>query len=249
MSYRRILADIRKADTDYELIADGDRICVGVSGGKDSILLLKALDTYRRVKEHYDHASFTITGIHIDMGFPGSDMSETARFAEENDIPFVCYKTDLYDTLLHYPEKDGSLSCSRCSILRKGALKRAAREYGCGKIAYAHHAEDAAETLLMNMIYGSRIAVFAPKLDKEEDGICFIRPLVYVHEDDIERAVREELRLPAAPSRCPNEGITARQRVKELLLQIHEQFPESRTNLLRALSNPGRISLWNPKKQ
>lgn len=244
MSFKQILGAIRRADLDYDLIHDGDRICIGVSGGKDSTLLLYALSVYRRIAMKYDHKSFSVLGIHLEMGFPGMDFEPLRAYLKEQDIPYLDYPTRIYDILKLYPDHDGNIQCSRCSTLKKGAIVNAAIENGCNKTAFAHHADDAIETLALNMIYGGRINVFEPAMHLERKNMDFIRPLIYCAEDDIRRTAIEELHLPIVRSGCPNDGYTKRAEIKEMLSKLYRDYPQARENLLTSLSNQEQLKLW-----
>ena len=244
MSYKKILGAIRRADVDFGLINDGDKICVGVSGGKDSVLLLKALHQYRHIARRYDNKEFTVLGIHLEMGFPGMDFSSVRAYMAENDIPYIDYPTRLYDILQLHPRRNGTIDCSLCSTLKKGAIVKAAKEYDCNKTAFAHHADDAVETLFMNMVHGARIATFTPAMHLSNTNMDFIRPLVYCFEDDISRSALQELQLPMVESTCPNDGHTERQEVKELLQNLYRKYPQARKNFLNSLANQEQLSLW-----
>jgi tRNA 2-thiocytidine biosynthesis protein TtcA len=243
MALRQILGQIRHADLDYSLIQNNDRIAVGVSGGKDSLLLLYALEQYRRLKQRYDQQDFSVVGIHLGMGFPDMDFSGVVTFMEKAGIEYHEYPTRIYDILQLYPDKDGRIECSRCSTLKKGAMVRSAKEYGCNKTAFAHHADDAIETLFMNLTYGGRAATFQPAMHLSNTGMDFIRPLVYSFEAEI-RSTAETLGLPIVQSTCPNDGFTKRQETKELLARIYQQYPPAHENFLRALSNQEQLRLW-----
>ncbi|NCB33661.1 MAG: tRNA 2-thiocytidine(32) synthetase TtcA [Erysipelotrichia bacterium] len=244
MPFKQILGAVRKADLDYGLIHDSDRICVGVSGGKDSLLLLHALSIYRNIKEKYDHESFEVVGIHLNMGFSGGDFQPIRDFEEAHHVEYHDVDTRIYDILRLYPNSDGQIQCSRCSTLKKGAIVKAAKEYGCTKTAFAHHADDAVETLFLNMIYGGRIAVFEPGMHLERADMDFIRPFVYAREDDISNTALNEIHLPIVKSGCPNDGFTKRQDIKELLSSIYEKYPEARHNFLTAIGNQEQLKLW-----
>ncbi len=244
MPFKQILGAIRKADLDYGLIHEGDRICVGVSGGKDSLLLLHALSVYRNVKMRYDHKSFEVVGIHLNMGFPGGNFQPIRDFEESHHVEYHDVDTRIYDILRLYPDTDGKIQCSRCSTLKKGAIVKSAREFGCNKTAFAHHADDAVETLFLNMIYGGRIAVFEPGMHLERANMDFIRPFVYAREEDIRHTALNELHLPVVKSGCPNDGFTKRQDIKELLASVYEKYPEAKHNFLTAISNREQLKLW-----
>lgn len=244
MSLKKIIGAIYKADTDYNLIQNGDRICVGVSGGKDSILLLYALSIYQKAAKRISGKEFSVIGIHLEMGFSDMDFTEVRKFMKEHDIEYIDYPTKLYDILqLHPNKKNGNVQCSLCSTLKKGAIVKAAQEYNCNKTAFAHHADDAIETLFMNMIYGGRISTFTPAMCLKNSGMGFIRPFVYVYEDEIKNTIRHE-QLPIVKSTCPNDGFTKRQDTKELLANIYQTYPFAKKNFLTSLSNQEQIKLW-----
>ncbi len=239
---KKILGDIRKADEMFSLIQDGDRIAVGLSGGKDSTLLLYALHLYRYVFQNIRHGSFEVIGLHVDLNFGEDDMSPLYSFLEENHISYYSEKSYIADILaLH--KKEDKLSCSLCSQLKKGAVIKAAKKLGCNKVAFAHHADDALETLLMNMIYGGRIATFDAKMYLDHSGITFIRPFALSFEKDIKRTVKE-LSIPIVKSGCPNDGHTERQEMKEMLISLYHKYPQARENFLRSLYNEKQLNLY-----
>lgn len=244
MSMKQILGAIRKADLDYDLIDDGDRICVGVSGGKDSMVLLYAMKLYERIALRYDNKHFTTVGVHLDMGFGGMDFTEVIDFCKKHEIEYYDVPTKIYEILKLHPKKNGEIQCSLCSKLKKGAIVQEAKNYNCNKVAFAHHADDAIETLLLNMVYGARIKTFEPAMHLSKQQMDFIRPFVYCFESDIAHVVNKELDIPVVKSTCPNDGFTKRQDVKELLHSIYHTYPNSKENFLKALSNTEQTGLW-----
>ena len=229
---QEILKYLRKADDDYGLIKENDTILVGVSGGKDSVLLLYALSLYQNFKEK----NFTIIGVHMNMGFPNSDITLITTFMESLSIPFRVVDVPIYEILTHYSKEDGSLDCSRCSNLKRGAIVNLAKEWKANKIAFAHHGDDALETLFLNAIHGAKMDTFQPQIYYEDKEITFIRPFVYVHESDIIQAVKKR-QLPTVQSQCPKDGFSSRTQMKTLLHQIYKDFPASKKNLLNMLSH------------
>ncbi|MBQ1810192.1 MAG: tRNA 2-thiocytidine(32) synthetase TtcA, partial [Erysipelotrichaceae bacterium] len=177
-SMKHILGQMRRADHDYHLIEDGDRIAVGLSGGKDSSLLIYSLYIYQKLAEKSLGKRFEILGIHIDLNFGEEDFTPLWNFLDRYQIPYVAEKSRIADILGLYL-KDGKVQCSRCSQLKKGAVIKTAKENGCNKIAYGHHADDAIETLLLNMIYGAKIASFEPNMYLSREDIRLIRPFIY----------------------------------------------------------------------
>lgn len=243
MSLKKIIGEIYKADHDYHMIDDGDLIAVGISGGKDSVLLLYALNYYRNMAYHYDGKTFKVIGIHLEMGFGGMDFSELRKFMSDRDIEYHDYPTDIYEILLHHPGSDGRIQCSLCSRLKRGAIINAAKHYGCNKIAFAHHADDAIETLFMNMMQGGRVATFDPAMYLKKAGMSFIRPFIYTYEKYIISTAKQE-KLPIVASTCPNDGFTLRQDVKDLLEQIYRGNHLAHKNFLTALSNTEQLNLF-----
>lgn len=239
---KHILGNIRKADNDYNLIQDDDIIAVGVSGGKDSIVLLDALNTYSKFKLH----SFKIMAIHIAIGFENMNMESIKNYCKEQEIEYHEFPTDIYEILkLH--EKDNNISCSLCAKLRRAALINNAKELGCNTIALGHTADDAIETIFLNAIYGGRLATFEP-IVIFDNSIKQIRPLLYTFESEIKRAVRI-YNLPVIQSTCPNNGSTEREKMKRMFHQLCQEYPQSKENLLKMLYNDDKIMLWHPKKE
>lgn len=244
MALKQILGAIRKADLDFGLIQDGDKIAIGVSGGKDSLLLIYALSLYQKIAYKYDQKKFEILGIHLEMGFEGMDFTPVRAFMQEHQIPYIDYPTKIYDILKLYPDNKGNIQCSRCSPLKKGAIVQAAKEYQCNKTAFAHHGDDAIETLFLNMIFGGRIATFEPQMFLSNTKMHFIRPFVYCFEEDIKTTAIQELNLPIVKSTCPNDGFTKRQEIKDLLKQMYQTYPCAKHNFLTSLANQQQLKLW-----
>ncbi|MEG0423587.1 MAG: tRNA 2-thiocytidine biosynthesis TtcA family protein [Erysipelotrichaceae bacterium] len=239
MELQKILSQITKADQEYQLIQDGDKIAVGISGGKDSMLLLTALSIYTRFSKH----PFEVIAIHIDVGFSGMDFHEVETFCASYQIPFYNLKTEIYEILQLYKKKDDSLECSLCAKLKKGAIIKEAKRLGCNKIAFGHHGDDAIETLLLNMIHGARFATFPAIMYLSREEISLIRPLIYCFEEDIIKAVTNS-KIPFVKSTCPNDGFTQRQDIKELLNTIYHNYPQAHPNFLKALHNEDQMELW-----
>jgi len=246
MSMRQILSCIKKADIEYDLISEGDRICVGISGGKDSMVLLEALRRYRFLsKKNYE-----IIGVNIIMGFPNSDFSSIINFCNNNGIEFHQEPSNplIYEVLKLHIDNKNQLMCSICSKMRKAAICNAAHKYNCNKIAFAHHGDDAVETLLLNMIYGGRIATFKPKTFLDRENIVLIRPLVYARERQIVGTVLAE-EIPVVKSACPNDKNTQREEMKKMLNNLYKAYPSSRNNFLHMLSNLDHLDLWEKQEE
>lgn len=239
---KRVLGSLRKADEDYNLIEIGDSIAVGISGGKDSSVLLYCLYLYQK----FSKKDFKIVGIYIDLGFGQKGMEEVQSFFNNFNIEIKTFPSQIYDILKLNTKKDGSIECSICSKLRKGALVNYAKELGCNKMAFGHHSDDAVETLFMNMIHGGRVSTFQPNMYLDRSGMILIRPLIYAYESDIAR-VCKELGMPISKNTCPNSGHTERQAIKDLLNQIYQNYPEAKNNFQLMLRNQEQLDLLKPK--
>lgn len=235
-----ILRAIRQADQDYHLIDAGDRIAVGVSGGKDSMVLLTALHMYSRFKEK----QFSVVGVHIKLGFPGMDFQEVFSFCKQQGIAFHTYDSKVYEILKLHPDKDGNIKCSLCSKFKKATVIEAAKNLNCTKVAFGHHSDDAVETLLMNAIHGGKIATFQPKMYMSKTNTTFIRPLIYAYESDI-LLTQQKNNIPFVKSTCPNDGYTERQAMKDMLHTFYETYPMARSNFLYMLHNEEQVELWH----
>lgn len=244
MNLQDILRSIRKADQDYHLIEDGDRIGVGVSGGKDSMVLLTALHMYSKFADKH----FDVVGIHIKLGFQNMNFSEVVAFCKEYGIAFHMFDSMVYEILKKHPDKNGDIKCSLCSKFKKATVIESAKELNCTKVAFGHHSDDAVETLLMNAIHGGKIATFQPKMYMSKTDMTFIRPLIYAYECDIIDA-QQKNEIPFVKSTCPNDGYTERQAMKDMLQNFYKTYPMARSNFLYMLHNEEQIELWHKVDQ
>lgn len=244
MDLKQILRDIRKADQDYQMIDDGDVVAVGVSGGKDSMILLTALHMYSK----FAGKNFKVKGIHISLGFPDMNFEEVISFCEKEKIEFHMFPSKVYEILKRNKDKNGDLKCSLCSKFKKATVIDAAKELGCTKVAFGHHSDDAVETLLMNMIHGGKIATFRPKMFLTNTQMMFIRPLIYCYEQDIINAQMQN-NIPFVQSTCPNDGYTERQDMKDMLAAFYEKYPMAKNNFVYMLSNQKQVDLWHKENE
>ncbi len=197
------------------------------------MVLAYALIQYQK----FNFVNFKIVPAILDLGFPGFDAKEMKEFFNKLGVELkVVDCTDVYKILSQHKTNDGKLPCSICSRMKKAAINKAATELGCNKVAFAHHIDDALETLFMNQIFGGRIATFQPKMHLERANIDFIRPLILATEDDIRTCQKEE-NIPAFPSHCPNDGITMRADMKSLLKDIYKKYPKAKENFASMLNN------------
>lgn len=236
---RKILSRTRAAVDDYKMIQDGDRIAVGVSGGKDSVMLLKALCDLKR----FYPADFEIVAITLDMRFDkkDGDFSPIQKLCDEYGIEYVIQKTDLYEIIFEIRKEE--CPCSLCARMRRGILHDTAKQLGCNKIALGHHLDDAAETFMMNLLIESRIGCFAPVTYLSRRDITMIRPLIYVRETAVEQAV-ERLNLPVIESKCPANEKTKREDAKILLQRLSDEYGDVPERIIGAMQRGG-IDRWN----
>lgn len=236
---KKILSKTRAAVDDYKMIQNGDKIAVGVSGGKDSVMLLKALCDLKR----FYPADFEIVAITLDMRFDkkDGDFSEIQKLCDEYGIEYVIQKTDLYEIIFEIRKEE--CPCSLCSRMRRGILHDTAKSLGCNKIALGHHLDDAAETFMMNLLIESRIGCFAPVTYLSRRDITMIRPLIYVRESAVEQAM-ERLNLPVVESRCPANEKTKREDAKILLQKLSEEYGDVPERIIGAMQRGG-IDRWD----
>ena len=185
----------------------------------------------------------------LDLGFPGFDPSPLIQFCRSLGLDLIVSdNTDVYKILTIQKENQNSnhLPCSICSKMKKAAINKVAKEIGFNKVAFAHHADDAIETLFMNEIYGGRVATFSPKMHLEKADIEFIRPLINVRESDIKKLIKEE-NLPVTGSHCPADKTTTREDVKIVLDDLYKKFPKAKESFLSMMSNFEHEDLWNDK--
>ena len=233
------LGRLRRADQDYQLIEPGDHVAVGVSGGKDSLLMLYTLSLYRRVRN-----DFTLQAIMLTSGPTPPDTSDIEAFCEKLDVPIVVRYTDLYQILFEL--RNDRSPCPLCAKMRRAMLCDMSKELGCTKLALGHHREDALETFLMSLIYEGRIHTFHPKTYMSRTGITVIRPLIYMPEKEVIHMQRK-LSLPVLHNDCPANGHTKRQEMKELLGELAKRYPHLEETMLSALKNDEQYSLWERK--
>ena len=214
----QILRRTRRCIEDYDMIQAGDRIAVGVSGGKDSLTLLAALD---RLKEFYPKP-FTVEAITLDLGIPGMDFSPVAEWCAARDIPFTLVPTEINHIIFDLRKEKNP--CSMCAKMRRGALHGVLQEKGIKKIALGHHFDDAVETFYMSLFYEGRLSCFQPVTYLDRTDITQIRPLLYCGEGHI-RTVAAREGLPVVPNPCPADGATKRQEIKDLIVELSKQYP------------------------
>ncbi len=238
----KILSLTRRCVEDYDMIHPGDRIAVGVSGGKDSLMLLLAL---ARLRAFYP-VPFTMEAVTLDMGAaegrPAMDFSPIAALCGELNIPYTLIKSEIQHIIFDLRREKNP--CSMCAKMRRGALHGALLERGISKIALGHHYDDAVETFFLSLIFEGRLSCFQPVTYLDRTGITQIRPLLYCGEKLIAHTARK-LDLPVVENTCPADGNTRRQEIKELIYQLQGRYPGLKARTFGAMQ---RLPLpeWGP---
>lgn len=239
MRLQQVLSYVRRAADDYHMIQEGDRIAVGISGGKDSLTLLYALHGLQRFYPQH----FELHAVTVDLGFQNLNLSKIESICrDELKIPYTIVKTDIADVI--FEQRKESNPCSLCAKMRKGALNDAIKKEGCNKVAYAHHKDDVVETMLMSLIFEGRFHTFSPVTYLDRTGITVIRPLLYMNEADVIGFVNKN-QVPVVKSPCPADGHTKREYVKQLLRQLNLENPGVKERMFTAITT-GNLQGWPP---
>ncbi len=230
MQLQKLLSLTRKAVDEYRMIQPGDKIALGISGGKDSLTMLYAL---AKLKDFYPNP-FTVEAVTVSMGYPDFHTEPVRALCEQLGVPYTVVDTQIARVV--FDERKESNPCSLCAKLRKGAFNRTALSLGCNKIAYAHHKDDLIETLLMSLILEGRLHTFSPVTHLDRTGLTLIRPLMYVDEADV-RGFRNKYQLPVVKNPCPADGQTQREYAKTLIRRLDAEHPGVRKRIFTAIQN------------
>lgn len=237
MKLQQLLSRVRKAVDDYHMIEDGDRIAVGISGGKDSLTLLYAL---RHLQLFYPK-KFEILAVTVDLGFGNLDLTKIQQLCDTLNITYKVIHTDIAQIV--FQERKETNPCSLCAKMRKGALNTAMKELSCNKVAYAHHKDDVVETMMMSLIYEGRFHTFSPVTYLDRMDLTVIRPLIYMNEADVIGFVNK-YELPVVKSPCPADGNTKREYVKNLIRSINLETPGVKNRMFTAIQD-GSLKGWD----
>ena len=225
---RRMLSYVRRAVDDYNMIEEGDRIAVGVSGGKDSLALLETLAEMRR----FYPKSYEVVAITVDMGFEGADYSEIEELCRRINVKYVVQESDIAKIVFDIRKEPNP--CSLCAKLRRGLLHSAAQDHNCNKVALGHHFDDAVETFMMNLFFEGRLGCFSPKSYLSNRKLTLIRPMLYANEKDVQRFVNKRS-LPVLKSLCPEDHATERENMKKLLTDLEKNNKGLRHRIFKAM--------------
>jgi len=233
---KRIFGKIRKANLKYKLIENGDRVAVGVSGGKDSMALLY----YLKLLKKYTPLDFDILPIYLDLGW-NNRLDSLQEFCRRLELPLIIKSTNI-GTIVFEARKEKS-PCSLCSNLRRGALNRAAKEANCNKVALGHHMDDVVDTLLMSILYEGRYHVFKPKTYLDRTDLYVIRPLIYVSEREIMQFIAEN-HVEPVKNLCPADGVTKRSEIKAMVSKLKLLYPDIAEKFVSSLEKVDAGSFW-----
>ncbi len=236
MKLQQLLSYVRRAVDDYDMIQEGDRIAVGISGGKDSLAMLHALCGLRR----FYPKKFSLHAVTVDLGFDNLDLSRIEQMCRELDVPYTIVRTQIADIIFH--QRKETNPCALCAKMRKGALNDAIKAAGCNKVAYAHHQDDVVETMLMSLIFEGRFHTFAPVTWLDRMELTVIRPMLYLKEADIIGFIHKN-DIPVVKSPCPADGHTKREYTKQLLRQLNLENPGVKERMFTAIRT-GNLKGW-----
>ena len=224
---QRLMGLVRRCVDDYAMIKPGDRIAVGVSGGKDSLVLLVLLAGLKK----YFNKPFELEAITIDMGL-GMDYSGIQALCDRWEVPYTVVKTEIGPIIFDYRKEKNP--CSMCAKMRRGALNQAILDKGFNVLALGHHYDDAVETFMMSLIYEGRISCFQPVTNLDRTGVIQIRPMLYIHEKTVDNFA-QRMGLPVLENRCPVDKYTKREEIKQLVYDLSATYPDLRERIFGAM--------------
>lgn len=233
---QHILSKMRKAIETYNLIEENDKIAVGLSGGKDSLVLLEALSRFQK----FSPKKFQLVAITIDQTNGETNFDPLAEFCLKLGVEFHIVKTEIFNIVFDIRKEKNP--CSLCAKLRRGNLNSEAKKLGCNKVALAHHSDDLIETFFLSLFYEGRLNTFAPKTYLSNTDLTSIRPLIFIDEKTIVEASKN---LPIVKNICPANHRTKREEIKHFLSDLERKIPGSKKQILNAIINPERYNLFD----
>ncbi|WDV46111.1 tRNA 2-thiocytidine biosynthesis TtcA family protein [Clostridiaceae bacterium M8S5] len=234
---KKVLGAIRKAVQDYEMIKDGDNVAVGVSGGKDSMVLLYGLKLF----QHFSPVKYNLKAFSVTLGFNDFDLTAVKDFCKKIDVDFEIKETEIGKIVFDVRKEKNP--CSLCAKMRRGALNDLISESNYNILALGHHLDDAIETLFLNMFYTGRISTFLPKTYLSRKNIHVIRPMIYLPEYEVKKALVRH-NIPVVESVCPADKNTKREEIKDLFSHMNKLIPDARDKILTSLQNKEQFKLW-----
>lgn len=234
---KRILGVMRKAIEEHNMIQEGDRVAVGVSGGKDSMLLLEALRKFQTFSPY----KFQLLAVTVDLGFETQGINKLENYYKSNYINYEIIETKISQIV--FDIRDERNPCALCSKMRKGAINNKLNELGYNKLAMGHHADDLVETLFMSMFFEGRLKTFKPVTFLSRKEVYSIKPFIYLKEKQIINEI-EKSQIPVFKSSCPLDKETKREEIKNLMKDIYSDIPDGRERIITAIKNSDKVELW-----
>lgn len=234
--YPKLLGLFRRCIEKYDLINDNDKIAIGLSGGKDSLVLLTL---FANLKIFYPK-KFDIVAISVDLFSGKSDMSKLTEYCNSLGVEHVIVKSNIYEVV--FEERKEKNPCSLCAKLRRGILNSKAKELGCNKVALGHTKDDLIETFFLSLFYEGRLSTFAPRTYLSKIDITIIRPMIFIDEDATTNKAKD---LPVFFNCCPANHKTQREYMKNLIKQIQKDIPISTDRIFRAIISPESYNLYD----
>ncbi|MBR5284108.1 MAG: tRNA 2-thiocytidine biosynthesis protein TtcA [Clostridia bacterium] len=235
---QKMLSHLRRCVDEYRMIQAGDRIAIGVSGGKDSLVLLRTLAELRR----FYPVPFEVVAITLDMGYENADFSPIAKMCEEIGVEYIVKPTNIKEVV--FDIRNEKNPCALCAKLRRGSLNDAAKENGCNKVALGHHFDDAVETFMLSLFYEGRLSCFLPVTYLDRTDLHVIRPMLYMTEREVINFANRQ-NLPICKSGCPVDKETKREDIKQLIRTLEHDYHDLREHIFGAMQ---RLPLngWEP---
>ena len=231
---QKVLSVLRKACEKYNLIEEGDKICVGLSGGKDSLTLLSALKAYQR----FCPKKFELVAVSVDLTNGKTDYSKLSDFCEKLEVEFYIEQSNVFEVVFEIKKEKNP--CSLCANMRRGLLNSAAKNLGCNKVALGHHKDDFIETFLISLFFEGRLSTFKPKSYLSKTDLHAIRPLILCDESDILRVSKD---FPVLINPCPADKHTEREKAKDIIKNLDVLYPNSREKIFNAIIHTQRYNL------
>lgn len=236
MNIQQLLSPFRRAINDYKLVQEGDKIAVGVSGGKDSLVLLTLMREYQK----YFGVKFDLMAVTVDMGFTDNAYAPIAEYCDKIGVEYSVVKTDIAEIV--FDVRKESNPCSLCAKMRRGALNSEITAKGFNKLALGHHLDDVVETFMLSLFYEGRLNTFQPKSFMCRSGVTLIRPMIYLEEKDIVGIAKT---MPVVNNPCPANKHTERESMKQLLKDLSKKHPDLSQKFANAIMHPERYNLWS----
>ena len=232
---QKILSALRRAVTEYNLIEDGDKIAVGLSGGKDSLCMLAALKRFQAFSDR----KFDLCAIAVDMANGENDYGKIKEFCKNIDVELTILPSNIFEVVFEIRKEKNP--CSLCANLRRGILNSAAKAAGCNKVALGHHKDDLIETFVLSLFFEGRLSTFQPKSYLSRVDLTVIRPLIYCDEQEIEKCSKD---LPVLVNTCKADKHTQREKAKKILAQLNRDYPDCKEKIFSAIIHSERYNLF-----